>query len=551
MHPTQNNPPLIGNANLEKLRQELREYVAWTREDSELMLAIFPRVEHSFHALVDDFYDELQRHPQLNEILISTNTSVEALKGRLLNWLAELFTRQDEPEFAARRWQIGWRHVEIGLSQVFVNVAISRLRLGLTKVLRDAVPDDSMQRQLTISAVNKALDLDLAIIQHAFETEQLRRKTEAARLRSEIRFRNLVEAATCMIVILREDGRVLYFSPFAEMLTGCAASDIQGKDYFERCIPAEYVEQARAYVIKISQGEPGPSVELPVAGVEGKTFWLAWNARWIEDMDERPVVLLVGHDITERKLAESRLVQAERLAAIGQMITGLAHESRNALQRINASTEMLEFEVEGNPQALELVHRSQKALDDIHRLFDEVRNYAAPIHLERSRLSLAAVWREAWELLVHLRRHRAVSLTEHLAETEPVAWVDRFRMVQVFRNLLENSLSACADPVQVVIACRTICRGEEQVQEVWLADSGPGFTSEARREALHPFFTTKTKGTGLGLAIVQRLVHAHGGTVELVGRDECPAEWRAEMTGAIVRIVLPAEMTRDDMNSLP
>jgi PAS domain S-box-containing protein len=394
---------------------------------------------------------------------------------------------------------------------------------------------------MTVSAVNKALDLDLAIIQHAFETEQLRRKTEAARLRSEIRFRNLVEAATCMIVILREDGRVLYFSPFAEMLTGCSPNDIQGTDYFQRCIPAEYVEQARTSVLQLSEGESVHSMELPVVGREGKMHWLAWNARRIEDMDERPVVLLVGHDITERKLAESRLVQAERLAAIGQMITGLAHESRNALQRINASTEMLEFEVEGNPQALELVHRSQKALDDIHRLFDEVRNYAAPIHLERSRLSLAAVWREAWELLVHLRRHRDVTLTEHLVGTEPVALVDRFRMVQVFRNLLENSLSACADPVRVVIACRTIHLGEELAQEVWLADSGPGFTQEARREALHPFFTTKTKGTGLGLAIVQRLVHAHGGIVELMGRDECPAEWRSEMTGAIVRIVLPTE----------
>src|SRR5690606_20632806 len=110
--------------------------------------------------------------------------------------------------------------------QAYVNMALARLRLGLTAALRHELADDIASQWATIESLNKALDLDLAIIQHAFESEQLRRKTEATWVRSEIRFRNLVEAAACMIVILRLDGTTMYFSPFAETLTGIPANQM-------------------------------------------------------------------------------------------------------------------------------------------------------------------------------------------------------------------------------------------------------------------------------------------------------------------------------------
>ena len=111
-------------------------------------------------------------------------------------------------------------------------------------------------------------------------------------------------------------------------------------------------------------------------------------------------MLAVGQDITELNQAQRRALQSERLAGIGQMITGLAHESRNALQRIQACAEMLELEVENNATALDLVHRIKLAQDDMHRLFDEVRDYAAPVNLDRSVCRLDNIWREAWELLL-------------------------------------------------------------------------------------------------------------------------------------------------------
>src|SRR5271165_4957489 len=95
-----------------------------------------------------------------------------------------------------------------------------------------------------------------------------------------------------------------------------------------------------------------------------------------------PAILTIGQDITYLKQAQQQALQAERLAAIGQMVAGLAHESRNALHRSQVCLEMLALEVEDRPEALNLIARLQMAQDDLYHLFEDVRSYAAPIHLE-------------------------------------------------------------------------------------------------------------------------------------------------------------------------
>ena len=90
-------------------------------------------------------------------------------------------------------------------------------------------------------------------------------------------------------------------------------------------------------------------------------------------------------DVTELKKAQELALRSERLAAIGQMMTGLAHESGNALARSQSCLEMLAWEVEDRPEALELIDRIQKAQDHLQQLYEEVRSYAAPLRLERER----------------------------------------------------------------------------------------------------------------------------------------------------------------------
>jgi signal transduction histidine kinase len=229
-------------------------------------------------------------------------------------------------------------------------------------------------------------------------------------------------------------------------------------------------------------------------------------------------------DITERKNAQERLLQTERLAAIGQMVTGLAHESGNALARSQVCLEMLALEVPDRPEALDLVKRAQVAQNHLQQLYDEVRGYAAPIKLERERTSLPVIWRQAWSTLELPRQGRDVRLREELGDFNPVCAVDPFRLQQVFRNILENSLAACKDPVDIVISCSEVQLLGRSAIRISVSDNGPGLSPEQQQRIFEPFFTTKTKGTGLGMAIAMRILEAHGGRINAANGTKRGAE---------------------------
>ncbi|MDB5388330.1 MAG: kinE 1 [Planctomycetaceae bacterium] len=215
----------------------------------------------------------------------------------------------------------------------------------------------------------------------------------------------------------------------------------------------------------------------------------------------------------ELKEAREQALQSERLAAIGQMMAGLAHESRNALQRSQACLEMLVLEIQDRPQALDFAARIQKAQDDLYQLYEEVRGYAAPIKFRFELTDLRAILIETWEHLDVARQGRNISfqvietLCDLRCEGDPRA------LGQVFRNILENSLAACSDPVEIQIAWSEVeLRGRPAIQiSAW--DNGPGLNPVQRQRIFEPFYTTKTHGTGLGMAIVQRIVEGHGGRI--------------------------------------
>jgi signal transduction histidine kinase len=114
--------------------------------------------------------------------------------------------------------------------------------------------------------------------------------------------------------------------------------------------------------------------------------------------------------------------------------------------------------------------------------------------------------------------------------TDLTVSADRFRLVQVFRNLLENSLAACHDPVVIHIACGDAHLQGQPALEIRVRDNGPGLTPAARQSVFEPFFTTKTKGTGLGMAIARRIVDSHGGQISLGNESPAGAEFVITLT---------------------
>jgi signal transduction histidine kinase len=228
--------------------------------------------------------------------------------------------------------------------------------------------------------------------------------------------------------------------------------------------------------------------------------------------------------------AQRRAVQAERLAAIGEVVAGLAHESRNALQRSQACLEMLALAVRDRPEALDLINRLQKAQDHLHTLYEDVRGYAAPIQLDRAPCDLARVWREAWGHLESARAEKRAALVEAIDDVDLRCVADPFRLEQVFRNVLDNALAAGSPPVEVEVRAEEADLQGQPAIRLRFHDNGPGIPPDRRPHVFDPFYTTKARGTGLGMPIARRIVEAHGGRIG-IGEDDEP--------GATILITLP------------
>ncbi len=250
-------------------------------------------------------------------------------------------------------------------------------------------------------------------------------------------------------------------------------------------------------------------------------------------------VLFTGimRDMTERnrdqanlRQAEERIIQAERLAAIGQMVTGLAHESRNALQRSRACLDMLALDLEGQSEQLDLVHRTLAALQEIQTLYEEVRSYASPIVLERSLQDIGKLCLEAWKNLCDEHGPKALEL-EIQNNNCPTCRVDVYRFSQVIRNIFENAIAASPSSGKIQVILDVPMSAKPREIRVRFLDQGPGLDTTQRERIFEPFYTTKTKGTGLGMAICKRIVEAHCGSIA-VGNAS---------TGAEIVIQLPIE----------
>ncbi len=277
--------------------------------------------------------------------------------------------------------------------------------------------------------------------------------------------------------------------------------------------------------IAATQGKEVRDVEMDVVHPDGDVVHLYGHAVPLFDEAGQPRGAVGAFlDITERKREQQKALQRERLAAIGEMMAGLAHESGNALARSQACLEMLTWEVEDRPEALELIRSVQAAQTHLKQLYEDVRGYAGPIKLQSESWDVRLVWRQAWENLALARKGRDATLVEETNGVETQCLADPFRLGQVFRNVFENALAACRDPVRICVVCAPSRLGEEPALSMCVRDNGPGLNAEQQQRIFEPFFTTKTKGTGLGMAIAKRVVEAHGGKMIAGNRSEGGAE---------------------------
>jgi two-component system, LuxR family, sensor kinase FixL len=359
------------------------------------------------------------------------------------------------------------------------------------------------------------------------------RRQMEEKLRAEKDFSDsLVEMATAVILVLDGAGRIERVNSYLCELTGHWRDELVGRDFADLLL-----EEDRRSARQALDGSAIGTAR--IGGVhrlrtkQGQMRTVAWSARILPiGSNEHKQVLFIGNDVTDLQEAQQRAVQAERLAAIGQMAAGLAHESRNCLQRSQACLAMLGFRLKDQPEALDLLERAQRAQDDLHRLYEEVREYAAPISLELRPCQLAEVWRQAWEDVGRLTKAKDVLLVEETTGVDLECMASRFHLTQVFRNLFDNALAAGAS--RVTVRCTPAELDGRAAIQIAVQDNGPGFAREERARAFEDFFTTKVHGTGLGLGICKRVIEAHGGRI-VVGESTEP--------GALLLITLPRRPT--------
>jgi signal transduction histidine kinase len=235
-------------------------------------------------------------------------------------------------------------------------------------------------------------------------------------------------------------------------------------------------------------------------------------------------------DITARKKIQEALRKSERLAAIGETVTGLAHESRNALQRSQSCLEMLAVEVESQPKAMDLVARIQQAQDDLQHLFEAVRKYAAPVILNARDCHLGLVVQECWDNLAYLWQKKQIKLNYESGKVDLRCWADPVAMGRVLGNIFLNSLQACDNCAEIGVEWFDAQLDDRPALRIVLRDNGPGLGPDQRAKIFDPFYSTKTRGAGLGMAFAKRIVEAHHGRIA-VGHGEQP--------GTQIHITLP------------
>jgi two-component system sensor histidine kinase HydH len=235
------------------------------------------------------------------------------------------------------------------------------------------------------------------------------------------------------------------------------------------------------------------------------------------------------------KLAQEEAHRAERLAALGQLSAGLAHEIRNPLGVIKGSAEILAQKMDNaNPLAKELAGYIYTEVNRVSALVSRFLDFARPLQLDLDASDLAVVVERCLKTVSEQGACQNVNIQHDFGSGLPQVLLDQDLCDQVFTNLFMNACEAMGEKggdLRVRLHASEEKTGEGGVV-VEIEDSGPGVPAELKEQIFNPFVTTKKSGVGLGLAIVSKIVDAHGGSLKLVSEPGHGACFRVEFPAA-------------------
>jgi two-component system sensor histidine kinase HydH len=223
--------------------------------------------------------------------------------------------------------------------------------------------------------------------------------------------------------------------------------------------------------------------------------------------------VFIFRDLTEVRRLEQEVKRSQRLAAVGRLAAGVAHEIRNPLSSIKGFATYFKEKLREVPEDQETARIMIQEVERLDRVIGQLLEFARPSQLSTAPVRVADLVRHSLRLIEGDARSRGVELEAVIPDDLPEINVDADRMSQVLLNLYLNAIQAMADGGTMAVA---VSRNEaKKCTVITISDDGPGIPTQDRERIFDPYFTTKADGTGLGLAIVHKIVEAHGGEINI------------------------------------
>ena len=325
----------------------------------------------------------------------------------------------------------------------------------------------------------------------------------------------LLEKANALIVVVNRDKKVVVFNQAISRLTGFSKEEVLGRDA-SWLVPEDEKLRMASVAAAALRGEPVPNFELRLRTRMGEARVSFATSSALTSQGEVEGVMAIGQDVTVVAQLKQRVIQAEKLASMGQLAASVAHEINNPMTAVVAYSESLlqRAMMMGSAGAADS-EKLRKILESgqrILRFTRDLTSYARPAKERPEPVQLNALLDTAVGYCEHVVTQARVSVERDYGELPMLSGV-KANLLQVFVNLITNACHAMQGGGQVSL--RTRREGREVV--VWVKDTGSGISPEHLSRIFEPFFTTKTegKGTGLGLSIVQRIVEKHGGQLRV------------------------------------
>jgi len=473
----------------------------------------------------DALQSQVAEHEQTSALLASiVQSSDDAIiglgpDGRVLAWNAGA-----ERLYGYRKEEIRDRSIDVlcpgpqqhevaaGLDRVLREQAVERL--ACEQVTREGRRIHSL---MTISPIRDVAGVVVGASILARDVTAARVAEESLR-RSEATSRAFLESASESVLVADAAGRIVLVNARTEKLFGYSRAELIGQPV-EMLIPAplreRHVAHRATYMAAPRIRSMGRGLDLAGLRKDGTQFPVEVSLSFVET-DEGVRVIAFVTDISERVAFQRAARQADKLAALGTLSAGIAHEINNPIGIITSRVEvmLLEAEEEGLPaevrKDLDVILRHARRVATITQ---GLLSFARQSSGTRKPVNLNQVAEEIVQLARKDMSRARVEVTLKLDETLPVIVADANAIGQVLLNLLTNARRAMADGGEITIETSHLVAA--RAVRVAVRDTGSGIPPEILPRIFDPFFTTKPDGTGLGLSISHAIVHDHHGTLDV------------------------------------